>query len=115
MHRFEEMLVSEVGLEKIHARVFLHITTNGKSTVAKVASDLGIPENDALQAIESLMKLGALIDMPEGAYEAMHPRFTIVNMYKRKCEREGAKFGMNKTVDSIGAALERPYEHARAK
>ena len=45
----------------------------------------------------------------------MHPRFTIVNMYKRKCEREGAKFGMNKTVDSIGAALERPYEHARAK
>ena len=54
MHRFEEMLVSEVGLEKIHARVFLHITTNGKSTVAKVASDLGIPENDALQAIVSL-------------------------------------------------------------
>ena len=37
MHRFEEMLVSEVGLEKIHAKVFLHIT--GKSTVAKVASD----------------------------------------------------------------------------
>ena len=28
--------------------------------------------------------------MPEGAYEAMHPRFTIVNMYKRKCERDGA-------------------------
>ena len=54
-----------------------------------------------------------IIDMPEGAY--MHPRFTIVNMYKRKCERDGAKFGMNKTVDSIGAALERPYEHARAK
>ena len=100
MHRFEEMLVSEVGLEKIHAKVFLHITTNGKSTVAKVASDLGITKNDALQAIESLMKLGALIDMPEGAYEAMHPRFTIVNMYKRKCEREGAKFGMNKTVDA---------------
>ena len=46
MHRFEEMLVSEVGLEKIHAKVFLHITTNGKSTVAKVASDLGITEND---------------------------------------------------------------------
>ena len=67
MHRFEEMLVSEVGLEKIHAKVFLHITTNGKSTVAKVASDLGITKNDALQAIESLMKLGALIDMPEGA------------------------------------------------
>ena len=30
MHRFEEMLVSEVGLEKIHAKVlYLHgITTN---------------------------------------------------------------------------------------
>ena len=76
---------------------------------------MALPENDALQAIESLMKLGALIDMPEGAYEAMHPRFTIVNMYKTKCDLQGAKFGMNNIVHSIGAALERPYEHARAK
>ena len=104
-----------MALKRFTPKSFYILQQTANPLYAKVASDLGIPENDALQAIESLMKLGALIDMPEGAYEAMHPRFTIVNMYKRKCEREGAKFGMNKTVDSIGAALERPYEHARAK
>ena len=86
MHRFEEMLVSEVGLEKIHAKVFLHVTTNGKSTVAKVASDLGITKNDALQA-ESLMKLALIV--PEGAYEAMHPRF-IHRKHVRKKQKYSA-------------------------
>ena len=61
----------------------------------------------------------ATVDLPDFGvhlYKAMHLKVSVhVNMYKRKCEREGAKFGMNKTVDSIGAALERPYEHARAK
>ncbi len=115
MSQFEEMLVSEIGLEKMHARVFLHVTTRGRSTVPKIASDLDISKDEALQAIKSLIKLGAFIDMPDSTYEAMHPRFTVVNMLRRKYEREGTKFTQNKTVDSIGAALERPYEHARAK
>ena len=33
------------------------------------------------------MGLGAFIDISETEFEAMHPRFTAVNMYRKMCER----------------------------
>ncbi|MDI1495837.1 MAG: hypothetical protein K8823_1145 [Cenarchaeum symbiont of Oopsacas minuta] len=115
MKEFEELLVSKVGLDIMQARVFLYVTIYGKSTAVNIAAKLGIAKNDIMPIVESLVTLGAFIDMPDEIFEAMHPRFTVVNMYKRRCEHMGVEFGRNKIVDSIGAALERPYEHARAK
>ena len=51
----------------------------------------------------------------ETEFEAMHPRFTAVNMYRRMCERENIEFKRNKIVDSIGVFLEKSYEDARTK
>ncbi len=31
------------------------------------------------------MTLGAFIDISETEFEAMHPRFTAVNMYRKVC------------------------------
>ena len=61
------------------------------------------------------MEFGALIDFSETEFEAMHPRFTAVNMYRRMCEREGIEFKRNKIVDSIGVILEKPYDDVRTK
>ncbi len=48
------------------------------------------------------MGLGAFIDISETEFEAMHPRFTAVNMYRKMCEREHIEFKQNKIVDNIG-------------
>jgi hypothetical protein len=61
------------------------------------------------------MELGAFIDISKTEFEAMHPRFTIVNMYRRMCERENIEFKRNKIVDNIGVILERYYDAARTK
>ena len=53
--------------------------------------------------------------MSEKEFEAMHPRFTAVNMYRRMCEREKIAFKRNKIVDNIGVILERSYDYARTK
>ena len=53
--------------------------------------------------------------MPKTEYEAMHPRFTAVNMYRRMCERENIDFKKNFVVDNIGIALEDVYDDARTK
>ena len=53
--------------------------------------------------------------MEQGRFEALHPRFAAVNMYRRRCERMGVRPGRNRAVDGIGAALERPYDDARTK
>ena len=61
------------------------------------------------------MDLGAFIDMPNDEFEAMHPRFTAVNMYRKMCKREKIEFKKNLTVDNIGISLEKPYDDARTK
>lgn len=111
----EEKLVSEIKLTSLQAKIFLLITCYGKMHTSQIAEKLKISKDLALTTSKELINLGSLIDFPENEFEAMHPRFTAVNMYRRFCEREKIEFKRNKIVDSIGVILEKPYEDARTK
>ena len=108
-------LISEVRLTNSQAEVFLLVTLNGKMSVSQISESLEISADDALEISQKLIELGGFIDMPETEFEAMHPRFTAVNMYRKMCERENIDFKKNLTVDNIGIALEEPYDDARTK
>ncbi|TBR07440.1 MAG: hypothetical protein EPO62_08245 [Candidatus Nitrosotenuis sp.] len=115
LERIESDLVNEVKLNPVEAKVFLHVTTKGRMDVSQIASDLGITPDVALDVAKKLVVLGGFIDMSETSFEAMHPRFTAVNMYRKMCAREHIEFKKNLIVDNIGVALERSYDHARTK
>ena len=108
-------LISEVRLTKNQAEVFLLVTLNGKMSVSQISKSLEISADDALETSEKLIELGGFIDMPETEFEAMHPRFTAVNMYRKMCERDNIDFKKNLTVDNIGIALEESYDDVRTK
>jgi predicted transcriptional regulator len=113
--QIEKDLISEIKLNSIQAKVFLLVTTEGKMTPKKISEKLSISENEALQTAKKLMEFGAFIDISKTEFEAMHPRFTSVNMYRKMCERENIEFKRNKIVDNIGVVLEEPYDDARTK
>ena len=113
--KIESDLVSEIKLEPIQAKVYLLVTCYGKMSASKIAEKLKISLNDAQKAAKELVTLGAFIDFSETEYEAMHPRFTAVNMYRKMCERENIEFKRNKIVDNMGVILEKPYDDARTK
>ena len=113
--RIRNDLISEVRLTKKQADVFLLVTIEGKMEVDQIAKILEISTVDALETSQKLVKLGGFIDMSKTEYEAMHPRFTAVNMYRRMCERENIDFKKNLVVDNIGIALEDVYDDARTK
>ena len=108
-------LISEIKLTKNQANVFLLVVLGGKMSVSEIARLSDITVDEARITSEKLVELGGFIDMPETEYEAMHPRFTAVNMYRRMCERENIDFKKNSVVDNIGIALEEPYDDARTK
>ena len=108
-------LISEVRLTNSQAEVFLLVTLNGKMSVSQISKSLEISTDDALETSQKLIELGGFIDMPETEFEAMHPRFTAVNMYRKMCERENIDFKKNSIVDNIGIALEEPYDDVRTK
>ena len=113
--KITQILVSEIKLSEIQSKIFLHIVINGKMKTSQIANDLNISSNDAYLNSKKLVELGGFIDMPNEEFEAMHPRFTAVNMYRKMCEREQKEFKKNLTVDNIGVALEVSYDDARTK
>ena len=108
-------LESEIRLTSNQADVFLLVTLKGKMEVSQIAKSLDISLNDALETSQKLVELGGFIDMSKTEFEAMHPRFTTVNMYRKMCERENIDFKKNTTVDNLGVVLEEPYDDARTK
>ena len=113
--KITQTLVSEIKLSEIQAKIFLHVVINGKMNISKIANELNITIDEATQNSKKLMELGGFIDMPNEEFEAMHPRFTAVNMYRKMCEREKKEFKKNIDVDNIGVALEVVYDDARTK
>ena len=103
------VLTGHLRLSELDARAFLDVTAAGPSGPSEAAARLGVGEGRALESLRRLEELGGVIEV-SGAYRAMHPRFSVVNMYRRACEASGAKFGRNDEVDALGAALEDAYE-----
>ena len=108
-------LVSEIRLTTNQADVFLLVTLKGKMEVDQIAKSLDISMDDALETSQKLVELGGFIDMSETEFEAMHPRFTTVNMYRKMCERENIDFKKKTIVDNLGVVLEESYDDARTK
>ena len=113
--KIEDALISEIKLKPIEAKIFLLVTCNGKMTPEKIVKHLHIDIDQATKISQDLINLGAFIDLPNSEFEAMHPRFTAVNMYRRMCETNNIEFKRNKIVDGIGVILEKSYDDARTK
>ena len=113
--KIEKALVSEIKLNSLEAEIFLLVTCNGKMNPETIAKHLDIDVEQASVVSQNLISLGAFIDLDNSEFEAMHPRFTAVNMYRRMCEKNNIEFKKNKIVDSIGVILEKPYDDARTK
>jgi len=115
LSQITKTLVSEIKLTENQAKIFLHIVIHGRMNTTQISNDLHISFDDATQNSKKLVELGGFIDMPNDEFEAMHPRFTAVNMYRKMCEREQKEFKKNLDIDNIGVALEVSYDDARTK
>ena len=115
LSKIEKDLTSVIKLSSIQAKIFLLIVTKGKMNSNKIANQLDISNEEAYSNCKQLVDLGGFIEITENEFEAMHPRFTAVNMYRKMCEKEKIEFKRNVTVDNIGVVLETPYDDARTK
>jgi predicted transcriptional regulator len=111
----EGKLVSELRLSPLQAKVFVLIIKKGKMSSSSIAQHLGISESMSQEIAKSLVDLGGFIDITETEFESTHPRFAVVNMYRRMCLRENIPFKKNVLVDNMSIVLEKPYDDARTK
>jgi predicted transcriptional regulator len=111
----EEKIISELRLSPIQTKVYLLVVKKGKMSSQDMSQHLGISEDEAYKAASDLILMGGFIDITKTEFESMHPRFAVVNMYRRMCQRENIPFKKNLLVDQISIILEKPYDDARTK
>ena len=111
----EEKIISELRLSPIQTKVYVLVVKKGRMSSQDIAQHLGISEDEAYKAAFDLIQIGGFIDITKTEFESMHPRFAVVNMYRRMCQRENIPFKKNLLVDNISIILEKPYDDARTK
>ncbi len=111
----EEKLISELRLSPTQAKVFVFVIKNGKMSIEEIAKKIGISNPLAFETAKQLVELGGFIEMNKTEFQSMHPRFAVVNMYRRMCQRENIQFKKNLLVDNIAIVLEKLYDDVRTK
>ena len=109
------ILISEIKLSKNQANVLLFIIKNGQMTAKKISTQFQLSIQNSLLILNSLVKLGGLIEISTTEFETMHPRFTMVNIYRNICKKNNFEFKKNIVIDNLGASLEDDYYNARTK
>jgi hypothetical protein len=56
-----------------------------------------------------------IIEFSKNLFESFHPRFAIINRYKRLCLEKDVPWSKNTMIDNLAIILEQPFEAARTK
>lgn len=114
LDHIRQTLIDEIGLKPQEASLYLLVTTEGRMSPEEIARRLDMSSTSCTELCDRMVDLGAFIMMPHW-YEATHPRFAAVRMYRQICTSRGEVPGRSKAADGVGAALEDAYDAARTK
>ena len=114
MENIKDSLMSKINLSDIEAQIFLYLIKNDKTPIEKISIDLNLSLNEAEQLLDDLVEKGLILEL-SGIYQTFHPKFSIINAYRRHCLKTGIVFKKNVQVDSLASSIERMHESARTK
>ena len=114
MDKIKAELISKINLSDMEAQIFLYLITNGKTPLTKISIDLDLTLEKTADLLSSLIEKGLLLELSE-EYQTFHPKFSIINAYRRHCLEIGIEFKKNIQIDSLASSIERMHESARTK
>ncbi|MGD1835352.1 MAG: hypothetical protein ACPKQO_06485 [Nitrososphaeraceae archaeon] len=109
------LLASELELSDAESIIFFSIIKNGKMSSEQISHISHLPIKLVKYTIDSLISKGMILNYSNNLYETFHPRFAIINRYKRLCKEKNLKFSKNLKIDNLSAVLEKPFDVARTK
>ena len=107
INQLKKNLTEDLELCDDEAEIFLAIVKSEKTTSDKYKINPNYTKEKAVEICKNLEQKGMIIEINKNEFQVLHPRFAIVNRYRRICKEKNVKFKKNIKIDNIGIMLEK--------
>ncbi len=114
-NKYYNIFKTELQLSDLEIEIFLLIINQGMMSLEQLSYKLYLDKSQCKKIIESLITKNMIIEYSTNLFETFHPRFAIINRYKRLCIENKTALKKNLIIDNLAIALEKPYDAARTK
>ncbi|MDW3630469.1 MAG: helix-turn-helix domain-containing protein [Nitrososphaeraceae archaeon] len=109
------IFTKDLQLSIVETQIFLLIISQGMLKIDQISIELNLDKSHCREIIESLINKNMIIEFSKNLFESFHPRFAIINRYKRLCLEKDVPWRKNTMIDNLAIILEQPFEAARTK
>lgn len=113
--KYYNVFKNELQLSDLEIKIFLLIISRGRLELQHISLELNLDSLTCKEMIESLIEKNMVIEYSSNLFETFHPRFAIINRYKRMCLEKDIPWKKNSIIDNLAIMLEQPFDAARTK
>ena len=104
--QIKNQLINELELSEEEATIFLSLIKFEKTSSTNFKRLVGDKSEQWKKICKGLEQKGMIIEISKDVFQNLHPRFAVVNRYRRLCEEKNVIFKKNIKIDNIGILLE---------
>ncbi len=104
--QIKTLLKEQLQMNELETDIFLALMKSEKTTSLGFHENTNLTVDQIIEISKSLEKKGMVIEVSKNEFRALHPRFAIVNRYRRICQANNILFKKNTLIDNIGIMLE---------
>lgn len=112
---YYNIFITDLQLSNLETKIFLLIISQGMLKIDQISIELNLDKSQCREIIDSLINKNMIIEYSKNLFESFHPRFAIINRYKRLCLEKNMPWKKNSLIDNLAILLEQPFEAARTK
>ena len=87
--------------------VFLALLKIEKNTSKEIVNFTKKSKDEIIEIARSLESKGMIIEVNKNEFRALHPRFAIVNRYRKICLENNIEFKKNLKIDQLAVIVEK--------
>ena len=106
VNQIKILLIEQLQMNELETDIFLALMKSEKTTSHGFQENTNLTADQIIEISKSLEKKGMVIEINKNEFRALHPRFAIVNRYRRICQVNNILFKKNTIIDNLGIMLE---------
>ena len=104
--QIKALLKEQLQMNELETDIFLALMKSEKTTSRGFQEKTNLTVDQIIEISKGLENKGMVIEINKNEFRALHPRFAIVNRYRRICQANNILFKKNTLIDNLGIMLE---------